>query len=337
MISRSRRGRDARHISNSTSNLPRARKLQCRPILRNGPFTSGPAASNISVTTDSSGGDPSAFQCHFCKVKGHLELFCNLKKTDFGFPLSSFPSFEKSCILEGTLNFLDYSSWFRPLPGSLTDGSPPKFGCFEEFARAVLLKKSEQTPISSLELSLGVSSPKPQTPLLPLVRRRSSETLAMAYRRVDLEPFLPPGFSAMAIQHREIMTKLVSRRLPPMHEDWVIINIHPLPEHEVLFPAVRDVIREYLVEHRRIGVRDIQRSHLGQVLVQFHSVLERDNLVLLGPQKYLDATFTALRHNDAWNHRALFSIVNVGSCYWVSLWTTALQSTCKQLLVRLAC
>jgi hypothetical protein len=66
-----------------------------------------------------------------------------------------------------------------------------------------------------------------------------------------------------------------------MHEDWAIINIHPLPAHEVLFPAVRDVIREYLVEHRRVGVRDIQRSHLGQVLVQFYSVLERDNLVCL--------------------------------------------------------
>jgi hypothetical protein len=125
----------------------------------------------------------------------------------------------------------------------------PKFGCFEEFARAVLLKKYEQTPIASLELSLGVTSPKPQTAHLPLVRRRSSENLAMAYRRVDPKSFLLPGFSAMAVQHREIMARSVSRRLPPMHEDWVIINIHPLPAHEVLFPAVRDVIREYLVEH----------------------------------------------------------------------------------------
>jgi hypothetical protein len=107
------------------------------------------------------------------------------------------------------------------------------------------------------------------------------------------------------VQHREIMVRSVSQRLPPMHEDWAIINIHPLPEHEVLFPAVRDVVREYLMEHRRVGVRAIQRSHLGQVLVQFRSVLERDNLVLLGPQQYLDATFTAVRHNDTWNHRAL--------------------------------
>ena len=181
-----------------------------------------------------------------------MELFCNLKKTDFGFPLSSFPSFQRSSNLEGTLKFLDYSSWFRPLPGSLTVG-PPKFGCFEEFAQAVLLKKSEQPPIASLELSLGVTSPKPQTASSPVVCWRSSDPLAMAYRRVDPKPFLPPGFSAMAVQHREIMSRSISRRLPPMHEDWAIINIHPLPEHEVLFP----VIREYLVEHRRLGARDI--------------------------------------------------------------------------------
>jgi hypothetical protein len=121
----------------------------------------------------------------------------------------------------------------------------------------------------------------------------------------------------------------VTRRLPPMHEDWAIINIQPLPDHEVTFPAVRDVVREYLVEHRRLGVRDIQRSHLGQVLVQFSSVLERDNLVLLGPQQYLDATFTAQRHNDAWNHMALFLIANAGLCCWDSPLIIVPQSTCR--------
>jgi hypothetical protein len=106
----------------------------------------------------------------------------------------------------------------------------------------------------------------------------------MAYRRVDPEPFLPPGFSVSVVLHREIMARSVTRRLPPLHEDWSIISIQPLPNHEITFPTVRDVVREYLVEHRRLGVRDIQRSHLGQVLVQFSSVLERDNLVLLGLQ-----------------------------------------------------
>jgi hypothetical protein len=63
MISRGRHGRDVRHFSNSNFGLTRACKLQWRPILRNGPFKSGPglSASNISVTTGSSGRVPSAF------------------------------------------------------------------------------------------------------------------------------------------------------------------------------------------------------------------------------------------------------------------------------------
>jgi hypothetical protein len=162
VISRGRRGRAAHQDSNS--NLPRPHKLQWRPILRNGPFATrpGPVALDISVSSGSSSGGPSAFQCHFCKVKGHLELFYNLKKTNFRFSLSLFPSFERRSNLEGMLNFLDYSSWFRPLLGSLTAG-PPKFGCFEEFARAVLLKKPNKhlsRPWSSRWVSLH-QNPKP--------------------------------------------------------------------------------------------------------------------------------------------------------------------------------
>jgi hypothetical protein len=288
-------------ISNSTVGRPWIRRLHWRPILRNGPFRPGPGLGR----PDLSGSVSSAFLCQFCKARGHLELFCNRKKSEFGFPLSSFPSFESNCLLEGLSHLLDFGSWFRPSTRSLTGGTLPTFSSFGEFARAVLLKISEQAPETSLELVLGVTSPKPQTAPLLLALRRSSENLSMAYRRVDPEPFLPPGFSASVVQHRGIMVRSVSQRLPLTHEDWAIINIHPLPEHEVLFPAVRDVVREYLVEHRRVGVRAIQRSHLGQVMVQFRSVLERDNLVLLGPQQYLDATFTAVRHNDAWNHRAV--------------------------------
>jgi hypothetical protein len=145
MIRGDRHGRDVRQFSNSNSGLAKTRKLQWRPILRNVPSKSGPgpSATNFSEKAGSFGVGSPAFQCHFCKVQEHLELFCNFKKTEFGFPLSSFPSFEGSRILEGMTNFLDYSSWFRLTPGSLTDGSPPKFGCFEDFARAVLLKKYE--------------------------------------------------------------------------------------------------------------------------------------------------------------------------------------------------
>jgi hypothetical protein len=90
--------------------------------------------------------------------------------------------------------------------------------------------------------------------------------LSPLVQRVRRRPRAKGGVFAFA---PTIMSRSVSRRLPPMHEDWAILNIHPFSDHEVLFPAVRDVVREYLVEHRRLGVRDIQRSHLGLVLVQF--------------------------------------------------------------------
>jgi hypothetical protein len=223
------RGRS--NFQNSNSNWTRPRNLQWRPIRKRGP--AGPLG-------------PPAFRCHFCKVRGHLELFCPSKKSSFGFPLTSFPAFESRASLVGKLKFLDHSSWFRFPVEPLIDG-PPSYSCFEEFARVVLLKKYESTPLQSLTLSLGVTSSKPQTAPSSLVGWRSSLPSPMAYRRVDPEPFLPPGFSASVVLHREVMARSVTRRLPPMHEDWAIVNIQPLPEHEVIFPAVRDVVREYLI------------------------------------------------------------------------------------------
>jgi hypothetical protein len=186
---------------------------------------------------------PSAFRCHFCKERGHLELFCPSKKSSFGFPLASFPAFGSRAILVGNRKSLDHSPWFRSPVVSLT-GGPPSYSCFEEFAWEVL-KKSESSPLQSLTLSLGVTSSKPQTARSLSAGWRSSLPAPMAYRRVDLEPFLPLGFSASVVLHREVMARSVTRRLSPLHEDWAIINIQPLPDHEVTFPAVRDVVREY--------------------------------------------------------------------------------------------
>jgi hypothetical protein len=157
----------------------------------------------------------------------------------------------------------------------------------------------------------------------------------MAYRRVDPESFLPPGFSAAVVQHRGIMVRSISQRLPPMHEDWAIINIHPLPEHEVLFPAVRDVVREYLVEHRRVGVRAIQRSHLGQVIVQFRSVLERDNLVLLAPSNIWMLLSPRSVTMMLGITGLFFSIMNAGLCFWGFHWIIVHQNICRLPLDRL--
>jgi hypothetical protein len=67
---------NSKPISNSTVGRPWPRRLQWRPILRNGPFRPGPDLGRL----DLSGSVSSAFLCLFCKARGHLELFCKRKK-----------------------------------------------------------------------------------------------------------------------------------------------------------------------------------------------------------------------------------------------------------------
>jgi hypothetical protein len=140
--------------------------------------------------------------------------------------------------------------WFktaRPLPA---DGPshPPFFNNFGEFAQAVL-PRSGSSPSTELALCAKPSSaslpwaipPLPNPPLrgvcAPCQKSPPPEVLeGMAFHRVDHAPFLPLGFTAQQIDHREIMVHTVTRPQPPAHEDWGIVLVQPLPEHEVNFP-----------------------------------------------------------------------------------------------------
>jgi hypothetical protein len=85
LIRRGRQGRDDRPFSNANAGLPRTRKLHWRPILRNGPFMSGPglSASSTSVKAGSSGA---------VKLRGIWNCFAILRKRYLDFPfLHSLP------------------------------------------------------------------------------------------------------------------------------------------------------------------------------------------------------------------------------------------------------
>jgi hypothetical protein len=209
--------------------------------------------------------------------------------------------------------------WFRPPLLSLTGGPPhpPSFNNFGEFSQAVLssadtlpstelalFTKPHSTPLpwKNQSPSCSLSSVGPPPPSLSSILGAAEE---MAFCRVDPMPFLPHGFVAQQVDHREIMVRTVTRPQPSSHEDWGIVLVHPLPEHEVNFHIFDDIIREYLVEVWRVQVRSIQRSHLGQALVRFRFAFDRDNFVALGPQQALGFSFTVIHHNEGWNQRAL--------------------------------
>jgi hypothetical protein len=234
----------------------------------------------------------------------------------------------------GNQNSPDHSTWFRTPVVSLI-GGPPIFSCFEEFAREVL-KKSESAPLQSLTLSLGVTSPKPQPAPSSSAGWRSSVPAPMAYRRVDPEPFLPPGFSASVVLHREIMARSVTRHLPPLHEDWAIISIQPLPDHEITFPAVRDVVREYLVSTDGLGCA----ISSGRTWVRFWFSLAaclKETILSCSVRNNTSMLPSLLSGITMLGIIEPFSLIgNAGLCCWVSLWITVHQNTCRRLLALLA-
>jgi hypothetical protein len=93
------------------------------------------------------------------------------------------------------------------------------------------------------------------------------------------------------------MARAVTRSHPQAHEDYTIISIDPLPGNVLNFGAVHEVVHEFLDEHMGVKVRNIQSSHLGQALVQFSHVHDRDALVINSPHAYGGVHFRVVRHN----------------------------------------
>ena len=95
---------------------------------------------------------------------------------------------------------------------------------------------------------------------------------------------------------------MVLPQRPRRHEDWAIATIHPLPA-DAPFPNVRDVLEEFIVEHRQLGLRDIQRCLFGEAYVRLTRVRDRDKLVLDSPHEFGDVFITFVKHDEGRNHR----------------------------------
>jgi hypothetical protein len=72
----------------------------------------------------------------------------------------------------------------------------------------------------------------------------------MAFQSADPAPFMPRGFQRLEVPGGRVMARVVSRKAPPMHDDWALLFIEPLPQHHVSFGAIRDVANEFLLQHK---------------------------------------------------------------------------------------
>jgi hypothetical protein len=101
------------------------------------------------------------------------------------------------------------------------------------------------------------------------------------------------------------MVRSVVRFSQAMHEDFAIVTISPLPAQLLVFGTLQEVIHEFLDDHLRVHVREIQPSHLGQGLVRFANAHDRDLLVNNNPHPYGDILLDFVCHDQGRNWRAL--------------------------------
>lgn len=61
--------------------------------------------------------------------------------------------------------------------------------------------------------------------------------------------------------------------------DLAIATIHPMPEHQATFQAIRDVVADFLMNGQHVEFTDMQPTQLGQAFVWFKNVYDKDRLI----------------------------------------------------------
>jgi hypothetical protein len=76
-----------------------------------------------------------------------------------------------------------------------------------------------------------------------------------------------------------------------------------MPEGEVHFANIRDVLEDFLLNSVRVGVRNVQKCPFGQAYVRFVHLRDRDRLVQGSPHVFDDISISFTKHNEGINWR----------------------------------
>ena len=100
---------------------------------------------------------------------------------------------------------------------------------------------------------------------------------------------------------RQTMGRVVAVRHYRKNNDLAIVTIHPMPEGEVTFHAIHNVVSDFLIHEWRIVFMDIQLTHLGQAYVRFKNAFDRDQLIQLGAIPFGNISLTFVELNKGRN------------------------------------
>jgi hypothetical protein len=137
----------------------------------------------------------------------------------------------------------------------------------------------------------------------------------MAFRRADPRPFIPRGLNQIEVHNRKPMERVVLMKPRQKHQNLAIVSIDPMPEHQVTFNAIRDVVSDFLNNALHVDFTNMQPTHLGQAFIRFRNVYDKDRLIQDSPFQFGDVSISFVDHNRGRNWRA----VNFNRECWLML------------------
>ena len=125
----------------------------------------------------------------------------------------------------------------------------------------------------------------------------------MAYHFVDPAPFMPRGCTRVHVEGRKLMTRAFLGRPRRRNHDLAIASISPLPEGQVSFTSIRELLDDFLRNHKQVGVSTIQSCPFGQAYVRFSYFHDKDFLIQSSPHAYGNYNITFKGYNKGWNNK----------------------------------
>jgi hypothetical protein len=179
--------------------------------------------------------------------------------------------------------FKDFSEFFSAAKGSLASSASPLSTPFS--AQSTVHQSS--TPVTAL------------TPVGELA-------VSMANIPIDPRPFVPHGFQLLDVPGRTTVKRVVVPGRSKANEDIAIATISPVPQGQIPFENIADVMQDFLVNEAWVGFRDIQPCPFGSAYVQFTHVRDKDRLIRESPIPFNDVHVSFAKHNEGTNRRKTY-------------------------------
>lgn len=127
----------------------------------------------------------------------------------------------------------------------------------------------------------------------------------MAYKFVNLTSFLPRGCQRQVVGFRKPMSRVILGAPRRNQADVTITLIELLPQQQVTFQSIRELLEAFLVNHKRVAIHPIQPCPLDQAYVRFHFVHDKDFLIGGELHDYGQYRITFTEHNKGWNNKLI--------------------------------